>query len=60
MKIYVCDGCGKQQKQLSGFKPHDWFERTMSEKEMELHACSRECIKTAAGKYGGHTLVLPV
>ena len=60
MKIYECDGCGKQEKARDGNKPREWFERTWGEKNMELHACSRECIKRTAAKVGGHDMVLPV
>lgn len=60
MIIFECDGCGKQERRADGRKPDGWFERSWAEKKMELHVCSRECIKTAADKIGGHTLVLPI
>jgi hypothetical protein len=58
MKIYECDGCGKQEKSRSGFRPSIWFERFQD--GQEFHACSRECIEKVAAKFGGTTCILPV
>lgn len=60
MIIYKCDGCGVKVERPDGEKPHEWFERTWSEKQIELHACSRECIQKVADTTGSHRLVLPV
>lgn len=61
---YKCDGCGKElpaaMTYTGNWKPSHWFERWDKDLKKNLHACSRECIKKAAKKEGGHTLVLPI
>ena len=60
MKIYQCDGCGKQEHTKSGQKPPDWFERTDAKTRVEMHVCSRECIEIASAKAGCSPCVLPI
>lgn len=65
MTIFECDGCGKQARCPSGFKPPAWFARNPVGKDVTIHACSRECIETAEAKrkaagLESTTVVLPL
>lgn len=70
--IYECDGCGKQEKMVTGSKPYDWYAKSIFENEdakfgelkgplkRRIHACSRRCIESAAQKFQTHQVLLPI
>lgn len=59
---FICDGCGKEvtvKRDPGGyFPPPIWFSRADEKGGQE--ACSRECIKIAAKKFGTHDIVIPI
>ena len=60
---FICDGCGKESKELHGFaggwfSPNSWFERHDSDSGRQV-TCSRDCIKKVSEKTGEKHPVAP-
>jgi hypothetical protein len=64
---FTCDGCGKTAPGFYNgtrwFDPSSWYGRvakTADGRDIEINACSRECIEKADNARGERVAILPI